>query len=85
MDMLRSYGRAGLMPRLRRPPNGHLRCRDTDAAGRELVACLWETGPPIRHVHRYAVQTSPGDEVIAERAVLRCAGIPGVTSGVSAQ
>ena len=46
LDTLRAYERAGLMPRLRRP-TAHLRCREADATGLELVACLWEMGPPM--------------------------------------
>lgn len=65
VSALRYYDDEGLLPDLKRLPNGHRRFSDDDVAMVEFVVCLRETGMPIRDLKHYvhlAQQRGTGEE-----------------------
>ena len=70
IDTLRYYEKAGLMPPVKRLPNGHRRYSQSDIDWLELVKCLRGTGMPIRNIQRYADLAVAGDHTAAERVEL---------------
>ena len=70
VDTLRYYEKAGLMPPVKRLPNGHRRYSQSDIDWLELVKCLRGTGMPIRRIQRYADLATSGDHTATERVEL---------------
>ena len=61
ISRLRYYDEEGLLPDLKRLPNGHRRFSEEDVAMVEFLVCLRETGMPIRDLKRYiALAQKPG-------------------------
>ena len=61
ISRLRYYDDEGLLPDLKRLPNGHRRFSEDDVAMVEFLVCLRGTGMPIRDLKRYiAMAQRPG-------------------------
>lgn len=65
ISALRYYDDEGLLPDLKRLPNGHRRFSNDDVAMVEFIVCLRETGMPIRDLQHYvqlAQQRGTGEQ-----------------------
>jgi DNA-binding transcriptional MerR regulator len=64
---IRYYERIGLIPSIKRAPNGHRRYAEEDIDWIEFVKCLRSTGMPISDMQRYVELQQGGDATLYER------------------
>jgi DNA-binding transcriptional MerR regulator len=64
---IRYYERIGLIPSIRRAPNGHRRYSEDDIGWIEFLKCLRSTGMPISEMQRYVDLAQQGESTSVER------------------
>ena len=67
LHTLRYYERIGLIPPIRRAPNGHRRYSEQDVGWIVFLTCMRSTGMPISEIKRYGDLLQQGDSTTAER------------------
>lgn len=67
---LRYYERIGLIPFVRRAPNGHRRYSEDDVDWIEFLKCLRSTGMPVSDMQRYVELQQQDDDTFSERLEL---------------
>jgi DNA-binding transcriptional MerR regulator len=64
---LRYYDKEGLLPFVDRKPNGTRVFKDEDFQGLAIIACMKNSGMPIKDIKRYMDLCKEGDSTLKER------------------
>ncbi|SCK03182.1 HTH-type transcriptional regulator AdhR [uncultured Clostridium sp.] len=64
---LRYYDKEGLMPFIEKKENGTRVFKDEDFKGLEIIACMKNSGMPIKDIKRYMDMCMEGDSTLQDR------------------